>query len=115
MTNIKMPEPVGYLHQCRKKPSSKSLTWAKDQPQLAAKGYFTYGLITTTQAEAYAQAVKYEALEALETAQEYIADALFRHDQEYSKHPATQAEREQIKTDLELIGNAVRTLKREQL
>ena len=58
----KMPDPVGFLHQCRKKPSNKALTWAKDQPHLKAKGYFTYGLITTTQAEAYAQARVEEAL-----------------------------------------------------
>lgn len=66
----KMPDPVGFLHQCRKKPSNKALTWAKDQPHLKAKGYFTYGLITTTQAEAYAQAVRDEA-EKLSRAKHY--------------------------------------------
>ena len=72
------------------------------------------GYITTDQAEAYAQERVNDALEALETAQEYIADALARHDQEYSKHPAAQGEREQIKNDLDLIGSAIRALKKEQ-
>ena len=58
-----MPEPVGYLYQCGKKPELTELRFDPHQRGLISVGYKPSPLITTEQAEAYAQAVREEALE----------------------------------------------------
>ena len=63
MTQVKMPEPVAWLHVCRKKPELRGLLYEKSAPELAARGFVPEPLITTTQAKAYADARVREALE----------------------------------------------------
>lgn len=81
MSKVKVPEPVGYLHICGKKPESKALKWQKDDTILRSKGYKPEPLVTATQAEAYAEARVREALE--EAAK--VCDAYFKETEEQSR------------------------------
>lgn len=63
MSKVTMPEPVAWLHICRKKPESKALLYGSDSPQLAARGYKPHPLFNSDQLEAYAAAKVREALE----------------------------------------------------
>lgn len=74
MTKPKMPEPVAWLHVCRKKPELRGLLYEKSAPELAARGFVPEPLITTTQAEAYADAVRREALEEAASVAKQISD-----------------------------------------
>ena len=44
-------EPVAYLHQCGKKPELKELSFKKNEPLLAAKGYKTIPLTSPQPAQ----------------------------------------------------------------
>src|SRR5690625_1763247 len=63
MTNkTTMPEPVAYMHVSRYT-DRKVISKRKDKPKMQSKGFISHGLITTWQAEAYANAMVREALE----------------------------------------------------
>src|SRR5690606_16950178 len=63
MSNVPMPEPVGFLHICRKKPMVRTFSFREKSKELAVRGYFPFPVITTTQAKAYADARVKEVLE----------------------------------------------------
>lgn len=65
MSDVQMPEPVGWLHICRKKPTYRTFSFREKVKELAVLGYFPFPVITTTQAQAYADARVREALEDL--------------------------------------------------
>lgn len=76
MTKVKMPDPVGYLYQCGKKPELTELRFDPHQRGLISVGYKPSPLITIEQAEAYAQARVDDALEALSHVRQYGSDTL---------------------------------------
>lgn len=48
-----------------------------------------------------------QAREALTIAETYISECLYRHDEAYQRHPATESERKMIEDDIEQARAAI--------